>query len=487
LGLVSKQAYSNTINIVIGTIAGAINTIIVLPLAFSSSLDDWGLIKLILSFAMILSPIFGFGVNNIIVREYSQDSEKNKSVLGFALLVGIAGSMLLFLFVSFNGLDFFINEENASLIHKNLFYIIVLSISLTIEQVFSGFITAIHKSPLIQFINDSFLKVTFLLLSLYYLFFPFQFELFVLLYIATYLADILIYAIYSKVHGFALNFKFKDLNLKSLLNYGFYTVLDRGASIIVANLDLIMIAYLLDLADVAIYGLAFFMAAVILIPQKAIMTPSYPLVSKAVREDKKEDLFILFKQSSINQIIIGGSLFVLIWSSIHEIFSLIPKEFEEGIWVVFYIGLSRLFMLSTGVSGAIIVFSKYYRANLYFNLFLVVITIVSNYFLINAYGMTGAAMATALSFLIYNLLKTIYIKHRFDLQPFTIESLKSLLILVVIGVLGSQISILSDLPFISIIIKSALITLLLVIGFYSLKVNAEILDLPLKIFKRFKK
>jgi len=40
-----------------------------------------------------------------------------------------------------------------------------------------------------------------------------------------------------------------------------------------------------------------------------------------------------------------------------------------GKWVVFYIGISRLFILITGISGPIIVFSKYYRINLVFNLF----------------------------------------------------------------------------------------------------------------------
>jgi O-antigen/teichoic acid export membrane protein len=487
LGLVRKQAYSNTVNIVIGFIAGTINTIIVLPRAFESNLDDWGLLKLILSFALILSPVFGLGVNNIIIKEYvgNKSQDYKDSILGFTLAIGLAGSVLLAIFVYLNGLNIFVNSENAELIEQNLLYLVLLSVSLTLGQVYSGFIVAKHKTPMIQLINDSYLKLSYLLISLYYWFFPFSFELFFQLYVLTYVLTLFIYYFYSRSLGFKTKYKFKLLSVKELLNYGFYTVLDRGAAIIVANLDLIMIAYLLELSNVAIYGLAFFIATVILIPQKAIISPSYPLVSSALKDDRTEDLLRLYKQSSINQLIIGGILFSLIWANINEIFMLIPPEFSEGIWVVFYIGLSRIFILSTGISNAIIVFSKYYRTNLFFNLFLVVLTIITNYFLIKQYGMTGAAMATSITFFLFNLMKTIYIEYRFKMQPFTMESIKSLIILIIVTLIGSKIVLLEDQAFISIILKSIIISILMIVAFYGLKVKAEILDVPGKIFKRF--
>ena len=48
-----------------------------------------------------------------------------------------------------------------------------------------------------------------------------------------------------------------------------------------------------------------------------------------------------------------------------------------------------------GVSGAIIVNSKYFRYDLYTSLILVLLTISTNYFLILKFGIVGAAMATA--------------------------------------------------------------------------------------------
>lgn len=486
MGLVSKQAYSNTVNIVIGFIAGAINTIIVLPRAFEESIDDWGLLKLILSFAMILAPIFGFGVNNIVIREYSSNKEATyrKSILGFALLVAFIGSILSVFLVYSGGLALFTNNRDTQIIGENIIPLLALTASLILSQFFTGFIVANHKTPVIPFINDSFLKTAYLLLSVYYLFSPFDFGLFLKLYVSTYIAAFFIYVIYSVNLGFKINFRFKNLDVKELLTYGTYTVLDKGASIIVANLDVIMIAYLLKLSNVAIYGLAFFIAATLLIPQRALLAPTYPLVSKALKENKLVEIRKLYRQSSLNQIIIGGALFALIWTSIDSIYLLIPGEFSQGKWVVFYIGLSRLFILATGISGPMIIYSKYYRVNLIYNLFLVGLTIFSNFILINKYGMVGAAMATAITFLTYNILKVAYIQYRFKMQPFTSETIKSILVLLIVGVLGSYIDIFPHWPLISIGAKSIIVSLLLALGFYGFKVKAEILELPKKVLRK---
>ena len=486
LGLVSKQAYSNTINIVIGFIAGAINTIIVLPRAFEDSLDDWGLLKLILSFALILAPVFGIGVNNIVIREYTgnQDAGYRRSILGFTLLIAVVGALLSIVFVYSGGLSLLTNSRDGQIIRANIVPLLVLSVSLVLSQVFTGFIVAKHKTPVIPFVSDSFLKVSYLILSLYYLFNPFDFGLFLMIYVSTYVIALIIYASYSFMIGFDIGFKFKELNIKELLTYGIYTVLDRGAAIIVANLDIIMIAYLLKLSNVAIYGLAFFIAATLMIPQKALMAPILPLVSRALKENSLSEVKKLYMQSSLNQLIIGGALFVLLWSSIDGIYQLIPGEFSLGKWVVFYIGISRLLILGTGISGPIIIYSKYYRINLVFNLFLVGLTIFSNYILINKYGMTGAAIATAITFLTYNILKVVYIQYRFKMQPLTAETIKSIIVLLIAGFVGSYIEIFAQFPLISIVVKSIIVAVILAIGFYGLKVKAEILDVPKKVLKK---
>ena len=100
--------------------------------------------------------------------------------------------------------------------------------------------------------------------------------------------------------------------------------------------------------------------------------------------------------------------------------------------------------------------------------------------------MTGAAMATAITFFTYNILKVVYIHYRFSIQPLTVETLKSVIVLLIAGLIGSYLDILPQLPLISIVVKSIIAGVLLAIGFYGLKVKAEILDVPIKLLNKDK-
>ena len=122
---------------------------------------------------------------------------------------------------------------------------------------------------------------------------------------------------------------------------------------------------------------------------------------------------------------------------------------------------------------------------MFLNLFLVVLTILTNYYLISRFGITGAAIATSITFFTYNILKTIYIQFRFKIQPFTIDTLKSLLVLFLVTLGASMITISEDHAILSILSKSIIIALLMAIGFYGLKVKAEVLDVPGRVIKRF--
>jgi len=193
-----------------------------------------------------------------------------------------------------------------------------------------------------------------------------------------------------------------------------------------------MVGSLLDLEQVAFYTVAFFIGNAIKVPGKSVSTISIPLLAKAWEKQDYKEIQTLYTKSSVNQLIIGGVLFLCIWLNIDEIFSLLPLKFQGGKYVVFYIGLSQLFNIASGVNGAIIINSKYYKYDLYTNLLLVGITIASNLILIPKYGIDGAAMATAISVLLFNLIRLVLIKVKMNMHPFSLNSFKTLLVLFII-------------------------------------------------------
>ena len=76
--------------------------------------------------------------------------------------------------------------------------------------------------------------------------------------------------------------------------------------------------------------------------------------------------------------------------------------------------------------------SKYYKYDLYTNILLVGITIATNYILIPKYGINGAAMATAISVLLFNLIRLVLIKVKMNMHPFSLNTLKTIIVLLVI-------------------------------------------------------
>ncbi|RMG77650.1 MAG: lipopolysaccharide biosynthesis protein, partial [Bacteroidetes bacterium] len=60
----------------------------------------------------------------------------------------------------------------------------------------------------------------------------------------------------------------------------------------------------------------------------------------------------------------------------------------------------------------------YYRIDVIFSILLAVFTISSNLIFIKIYGIEGAALASLLSFFVYNLLKMWFVKYKFGLLPF---------------------------------------------------------------------
>ena len=91
--------------------------------------------------------------------------------------------------------------------------------------------------------------------------------------------------------------------------------------------------------------------------------------------------------------------------------------------VVFYIGLSKLFFMATGISGAILVYSDEFRKNFILNVSLIVITFFTNLYFISENGLNmgieGAALATAITFAVYNIGKVLIIQKRFKMNPFS--------------------------------------------------------------------
>ena len=96
--------------------------------------------------------------------------------------------------------------------------------------------------------------------------------------------------------------------------------------------------------------------------------------------------------------------------------------------VFLFLALGKLIDMGFSTNNHILIYSKYFRYNLFFVLLLALLNLVLNYVFIQIYGLIGAAMASAISLAIFNLLKYVFIYIKLKFSPFTHETLKLLLI-----------------------------------------------------------
>jgi O-antigen/teichoic acid export membrane protein len=110
---------------------------------------------------------------------------------------------------------------------------------------------------------------------------------------------------------------------------------------------------------------------------------------------------------------------------------------------------------------------------LLFGVLLVLLMIGLNMLLIPIYGITGSAMATLISVIIYNTIKLLFIVKKMNLYPFGPATVKSFGIITVILALFYF----WEFPFIpeiNIVLKSILITIVYVFLNYRLQISADI-------------
>ena len=117
--------------------------------------------------------------------------------------------------------------------------------------------------------------------------------------------------------------------------------------------------------------------------------------------------------------------------------------------------------------------SKYFKFNVITILILATLSIILNYLLIPNFGMIGAAYASLISILIFNLIKLIFIKIKMKILPFSNKTI----IVIFMGLLTYFLSIYIpnlENSLINILLKSTLISIFYIILIYKFKISPEL-------------
>lgn len=481
MGIIRKQSIQTSILSYLGVGLGYINVVLLFPRFFEP--EEFGLTRVLIAVIGVSAQFALFGLGTAIIRFFPRfkqgDEEKQHGFLGWAILWGLIGtaavSVILLLAQPWI-VDYY--REKSELFVNFYYLLFPFLLFETCFIIFSSYTRALYHTVVNVFFREVFLRGLATGLILLYYFGLVNFELFMQLFIGQYGILSLGLAIYLAAIGrFNLKVKrefFTPELKKELKQYRLFTLLSSVSALFLMNIDVIMISAMIGLGDTAFYAVAFYIVALMNIPRNAISNIAVPVISDAWKRDDREEIQKIYSKTSINQLLIGTLIFVGIWANEGNIFQILPEEYSGGKWVLFFVGLARLADVGFGVNGGIINTSPAYKFDTYANLILVFVTVILNLIFIPIYGITGAAIATGISLLSFNVAKYLFLKFKFGFDPF---SKNSLLILILGGVaffIGSLLSPLS--LYLDIVLRSSIILAVFIPAALFLKLSQDMND-----------
>jgi O-antigen/teichoic acid export membrane protein len=470
---------------------GFISTILLFPNILTT--DQYGLTRVLLSVALVSSQFAQLGMNNVIIRffpYYQRSDEARHRLLTLAFLVPLAG-FLLFLMLFFIFRDPLISyySGESELIVDYYLYLIPLVFSILFFEVLNSYVRALKDSITGSVISEVLVRILVIGLLIFHYFDWFSFREFMLIFTAIYSIQpvcIITYLIIKKELSFSMPYREETRRLlKGMSVYGAYSLLGGLASLLIGNIDIIMISAMMELNNTAVYAIAFYIGSVIAIPQRSISKIATPVVADLIKNKQFGRVEKLYQRTALNQLIAGSLVFIGVWANLHNVTDLLPEEYVGIYWVVVVVGLAKLINMATGVNGHIIMNSRFYRYDLYTNILLLVLTIGTNLLLIPVYGIVGAALATAISIFVYNFVKFIIVWVKFDMQPFQWNAGAIVGIAAVCLYISEQIPYMINF-FVDVTVRSLIILLLFTSAVILFRLSEDFQNLALESLKRLK-
>jgi len=436
VGIIVKQSLSNLIISYAGIALGFILTILLYPHILSP--DEYGLTRVLFSASFISTQFAHLGFQNLVIRYFpvfKRAAPQNHGFLFWALTIPVIG------FLIFAGVYFAADStiiayyaEQSPLFVDYYLWVLPLTLFILYFEILNNYLRSLRDSVTGSFAMEIIQRlITISLLGVYF-FDWITFHLFIMLFVLSYMINPLIVAIQIARKGeWKLRPNMKLMRrplLKGMANYGLFSMLGGLTTVIVWNVDILMLGSLAGLDQTAIYAIAFYMASVIAIPQRSINNIVSPLLAGFITNKEWDEVGSIYTKSSLNQLIPGIFIFGLIWINLDVVYQMMPDFYAAGRWVVFIVGIGKIIEMITGANGLILINSKHYRVSFYTNLILIAVTIGANYIMIPLYGIEGAALASVLAILVYNGTKYIWVLVKMGLQPFTKKT-------VVVTVLGT--------------------------------------------------
>lgn len=485
MGIVLKQSFKNTITIYVAFAIGGINALFL----YTSFLEDtyYGLVTFLLSTSNLLMPFVAFGVQYTILKFYSGYTSKIEKdrflsiAMVLPLLVAVPIGFVGVLF--YEGIASYLSLKNP-VVKDYVWVIYIVAIACAYFEIFYAWSKVQMQSVYGNLLKELFSRIASMVLLIFVYFNFIAVADFIWYLTGAYLIRMFLMIRYAlQLYRPEIRFELPR-NIGEIMKYSLYIILAGAAGTILIDIDKFMIPQKEAIALTAYYAVAVYIGSVVETPGRAMSHILQPLIAKAINSKNLEEVAVLYKKSSINLFAISGLVFLLINVNIMEMYALLPKQFRGGVFIVLYISIAKLYHMFLGANGAIITNSKHYVVLLPYGIAMAISVIVLNHFLIDLLSIEGAALSTLVVVLVFNSMKLVYVKKKFNLYPFTAKT-GLLLVLIILFYTSFVFWDFRFHPLLNILFKSFLVSITYLFTLYKLDVSSEISRVLNKVIGRF--
>ena len=432
---IQRQGTINSLINYLGTLIGFFTTVVLFPVYFSE--EEIGFRSIITEISRIFGVLSLFGMAAVYIKFYPYyNQRKEDGKLRFFTITVFAFVFVIITLLILIFHDTFITwyNEDSLLLAANYYVLLPMIFSMGVISLFTSFYNSMHLYTIPNIANTIYLRILLCVLVLVIGYSGFARDSFWLFYSLVYLfiPAYLFLDLWRRDKSF---FKpslevFKRKERKGIYKYGVYNLLNGITSSLSLKIDLIMIGAMMTIADAGAYGFTVYLISLVEIPRRVINQISVVYISEYWHNNELDKLRKLYKTVALNMMLLTMCVVSLLFLNLDEFYTVVAKGefFSLARTALIIIGIGKVIDVSFSQNSEIVMLSSNYKYILYFTIVLMLLGILLNYLFIPDYGMTGAAIGTVLSFMIFNILKFVFLLKKLKTVPFSFRMIPAIVI-----------------------------------------------------------
>ena len=493
MSVIQKQGVRHSLVNYIGVAVSFLSTIFIYKL----DLELYGFSQFLVNSAGFLAPFMIFGSTGMLLKYYPEFRQQNqeanifKSIMVWFVISVIISGVILVLFQDWIfELLRFMRVDNKGIIDKYFYPILILAALIGLKKLLYVQSSNLYKIVFPEVVNNLlyklFLPVIIVLGFLNWI----HIDVVIWAILIFFFISIFLLMVYIRRKG---GFSGKGVDMgalvaskkREIISFATFNWMGGISASLAFRVDMIMLSAMLGFSSNGVYALLLFISNVIDIPRKSLTRIINPVMATAFAENDSDRVQDLYRKASISLMVPSMFLFLLLWVLLPEFDKMAGgKGIFAPNWELFVLlGAGRLVDMVFSNNTEIIRYSQYYRLNLVFIIILALANVVLNYYFILAYGITGAALATFLAFVLYNVLKAAFLYLKFGYTPFD-RGLVPLLILAALSVIFNHLIPDGIAWWMSAPLKIVIMFLVYALPAFYLKLSPEVNNLMIGYFKK---